>query len=478
MIDLLALAVAIPLLGALTTAALRTWSTRLGLASAIATAAAVIVLVSHVALRGIMRSDIGGWGAPLGIALQADGLSAALLAMANLVALATSVYAAGYFRSEATQQDFWPLWLLLWGALNALFLAADLFNIYVTLELLGLAAVALAALGGERAAVAAALRYLMVSLLGSMTYLLGVALIYAAYGTLDLGLAAESVSATPAAATAFALMAVGLLLKAALFPLHFWLPPAHASAPAPVSAALSALVVKAAYYLVLRLWLDLFEPVTTSASANLLGALGAGAVLWGSWHALRAHRLKLVAAYSTVGQIGYLFLFFPLASVDPSGSTRQSLIGAAVLLALTHGFAKAALFLAAGQVQRRTGHDRLENLSGMAQTQPAATFTIALAGVALIGLPPSGAFIGKWIMLGEAFASGQWWLILVMVGGTLLTGAYMFRILSKTFLRGATGHSVGPRGISDLPPLVLGLFATAILGIFPAPFWRLLSAGV
>ena len=123
---------------------------------------------------------------PLGIALQADGLSAALLAMANLVALAISLYALGYFAKGGLARHFWPLWMLLWASLNGLFLAADLFNLYVTLELLGLSAAALGALTGTREAVAANLRYLLVGLLGSMTYLLGVALLYTGLGTLDL----------------------------------------------------------------------------------------------------------------------------------------------------------------------------------------------------------------------------------------------------------------------------------------------------
>jgi multicomponent Na+:H+ antiporter subunit D len=179
---------------------------------------------------------------------------------------------------------------LLWAALNGLFLAGDLFNLYVMLELLGLAAAALGALTGSRDAVSANLRYLLVGLLGSMTYLLGVALLYTAYGT-GHGPAERMPCVAPNApstAAALVLMTAGLALKAALFPLHFWLPPAHANAPAPVSAALSALVVKAAFYLILRLWLDLFAPVATDRRGMLLGLLGAGAVLWGSWRALRA----------------------------------------------------------------------------------------------------------------------------------------------------------------------------------------------
>jgi multicomponent Na+:H+ antiporter subunit D len=214
-------------------------------------------------------------------------------------------------------------------------------------------------------------------------------------------------------------------LKTALFPLHFWLPPAHASAPAPVSAVLSALVVKASFYLVLRLWLDVFAEAVTPAAASLLGVLGAGAVLWGSWRALRAERLKLLAAYSTVAQLGYLFLFFPLLQALPPGAARDLAMGGLIILALTHGFAKAGLFLAIGIIQQRSGHDIIRELDGTAKRLPATTFAIALAGVALIGLPPSGTFLGKWQLLGAAFTTGQWWRVVVAVIGSLLAAAYI-----------------------------------------------------
>jgi formate hydrogenlyase subunit 3/multisubunit Na+/H+ antiporter MnhD subunit len=335
--------------------------------------------------------------------------------------------------------------------------------------------------------VAANLRYLLVGLLGSMTYLLGVALLYTGLGTLDLQQAAAALRPGPLAWTAFALMVGGLLLKAALFPLHFWLPPAHASAPAPVSAALSALVVKAAFYLVLRLWLDLFGPAATPGAGTLLGALGAGAVLWGSWRALRAERLKLMAAYSTVAQMGYLFLIFPLLAVVTDPTARTDLIAAAVLLALSHGFAKAGLFLSAGLLQKAAGHDRIADLSLATQALPLVTLAVALAGVALIGLPPSGTFNAKWILLSQAIDSGQWWWAPVILVGTLLAAAYIFRVLAGAFDPGArhgeaqTAPLRAQAGLAEmgpaiqLPALALGLIAMVVLGLGSAPLWELLT---
>jgi len=449
----------------------------IGMSASLATLLAVMLLVSQLIDQGPLTHAIGGWQPGLGIALRADSLAAALLLMSSLVALGVGWYATGYFSSIGRQAQFWPLWLLLLAALHAMFLSADLFNLYVTLELLGLSAVALAALGGGRAAVEAALRYLTVGLLGSMAFLAGVALIYARYGTLDMLALAQAIEPEPAAWTALALMSAGLLVKSALFPLHFWLPPAHANAPAPVSAALSALVVKAAVYLMLRLWLDLFAPALNPAASWLLGLLGAAAVLWGSWNALRAQRLKLLAAYSTVAQLGYLFMFFPLLMAQPAGAARDAAFGALVLMALTHGFAKSALFLAAGMIQQRAGHDRIEDLGGTARALPVTTFTLALAGVALIGLPPSGAFLAKWQLLSSAFALGQWLWIPVVAIGSLMAAAYMFRVLGYAFGPGdAVRHPLAD-GREEIPALLLALVATAILGLGGALVWELVAPG-
>jgi formate hydrogenlyase subunit 3/multisubunit Na+/H+ antiporter MnhD subunit len=475
----LVLCITLPLLGAALTTALPRWSVSIGTLTALATNAAALALVSAVWNNGELHLVLGGWDAVLAIALRADGLAAAMVLMANLVGLGISVYASGYFRDADRMRAFWPLWLLLWAALNGLFLAGDLFNLYVMLELLGITAAALGALTGSRDAVSANLRYLLVGLLGSVTYMLGVALLYTAHGTLDLGLLARAIASDDRLfavnATALVLMAAGLALKAALFPLHFWLPPAHANAPAPVSAALSALVVKASFYLILRLWLDLFGPVTGIAAAMFLALLGACAVIWGSWRALRAERLKLLAAYSTVAQIGYLFLFFPLLAATPPGPPRENLVAALVLMAVTHGFAKAGFFLAAGLVQTNAGHDRIDDLGGTAQRLPATTFAIALAGSALIGLPPSGSFIGKWLLMQGAIETGQWWWVIVITIGTLLAAAYIFRVLSRAFGLEPTPLRFITDARAEVPAIVLALVSVAVLGLAAGPLWTLLG---
>lgn len=372
---------------------------------------------------------VGGWGAPLGIDLAVDGLSAAMLLLTQTVALPLAIYARSYFKpGDPAGAWFWPLTGFLIAGLNALFVSTDLFNLYVTLELVGLAAVGLVAAGGGAQQVSAALRYLFATLVGSGAYLLGVALIYGVYGTVSIATLLPLVTddAPRLAWIAGGLMVAGLMLKTALFPFHFWLPPAHGGAPAPVSALLSALVVKASFYLILRLWLGPLEPLLP-AFAWLLALLGSAAIFWGSWQAIRAVKLKRLIAYSTVAQLGYLFLIFPLL---PAPGALQ----AGVMQVFAHGLAKAGMFAAAGVLIKATGQDTVAGLAGAVERLPVTMFAFALSGMTLMGLPPSSGFLAKWQIIEAALAQGHWIIAVVVLAGGLLAAVYVFRVLRQTFL--------------------------------------------
>ncbi len=438
---------------------------------------AAVGLAARVWWYGPQRDAVGGWGAPLGIELYADGLAAVMLLMTAAAGLFTGLYARQYLTgTDIRGAYFWPLMWFATGAMNALYLSADLFNLYVTLELLGLAAVGLVALAGSAAAIAAGLRYLLAALVGSLFYLLGVALLYGVHGTLALAELGAIMAPGPAAWAALALVVLGLSLKTALFPLHIWLPPAHGGAATPVSALLSALVIKASFYLLLRLWFDVFDAVATAAAAQALGVLGGGAILWGSVLALRAQKLKMLIAYSTVAQIGYLFLVFPLATQVPAAVAANAWEGG-VYHALSHAFAKGAMFLAAGAVILAAGSDDIDDLDGMGEQRPVSLFAFALASVSLLGLPPSGGFVAKWLMLKSALDGGQWWWIAVMILGGLLTAAYLFRVLRHAFVPADPHRNFRkvPRTL-EFTAFALALSALA-LGIWPNWLLALMRTG-
>jgi formate hydrogenlyase subunit 3/multisubunit Na+/H+ antiporter MnhD subunit len=420
---------------------------------------------------------VGGWGAPLGIELAADGLSAAMLILTQAVALPLAIYARTYFRrGDAAGVWFWPLTGFLIAGLNALFVSADLFNLYVTLELVGLASVSIVAAGGGGRQLAAALRYLFVSLVGSGAYLLGVALIYGAYGTVSIATLTPLVTAEAPRLVwvATGLMVVGLMLKTALFPFHFWLPPAHGSAPAPVSALLSALVVKASFYLILRLWTGPLQPLLPVLAAWVAALLGALAIFWGSYRAIRAAKLKHLIAYSTVAQLGYLFLLFPLLA-------QPVALQAALMQVVAHGLGKAGMFAAAGVMIRATGQETVAGLAGAVNRLPVTLFAFGLAGMTLMGLPPSSGFLAKWQIIEAALGQGYWIIAVVALAGGLLATLYVFRVLGQAF-RVPPAGAAGRGPVAAVPwTLEWSAFALAaasvLLGLRGVELMRLLGAG-
>ncbi|MCH8475746.1 MAG: hypothetical protein LAT55_11025 [Opitutales bacterium] len=480
---LLALCLLVPFSGALLALFVPVgWKNEVGLVISLLLLGIIFGLTAGVMGGGTVHLQLGGWEPPLGIGLRADGLAMVFLLFGALVGVPVGIYAAWWYsrkdEGKRATELFWPLWLFLWGAMNGLFLSVDLFNWYVLLEVLGLAAVGLAVLSGQTKALIAGLRYLLAALVGSMAYLMGVALLYASYGVLDAGLLGEAMRGGGTDQVAFALMMVGLLIKTALLPFHFWLPGAHSAATPPVSAILSALVVKASFYLILRLWVDVFGETVTYAAGQMIGWLGAVAIVWGSYQALRQDRLKRMVAHSTVSQIGYLFLLFPLLTAPGAEAWSAQAWTGGVFQVLAHGLAKAALFLAVGIIVLAMGNDRKDSLLNMVGRMPMTTFALALAGVSLIGLPPSGGFIAKWMFLEASLASGQWWWAPMMVGGSLLTAGYIFMVLRIAF-----APAPKKKKLRRVPPALeltaLGLAVMALLiGVWAEEVLPLLDVGM
>jgi formate hydrogenlyase subunit 3/multisubunit Na+/H+ antiporter MnhD subunit len=420
-----------------------------------------LIAVQTLARQASLDIVLSGWQIPLGIRLHVDGLSALLLVMTAFIAGCITIFAEAYYGSKAQHGRlayFWPLWFIIWAALNALFVSGDAFNLYVTLEIINLAAVALVALPGEQGALEASLRYLVIAFLGSLSYLFGVAILYASLGTLDLQLLNQQAGVDGSYMLAAVLMLIGLMIKTALFPMHFWLPPAHSSAPTPVSALLSGLVVTASAYMIIRLGFTIFAPLLYSPLVTPLGILGGMAVLWGSFHALLQERVKMIIAYSTVAQLGYIFLALPLVAASPDSAV---LVWYGVLYFMVcHACAKAAAFLAAGSLIKVLQHDRVGELSGAAERWPMVLMAFGLAGVNLIGVPPSGGFIGKWLMLQAAITGDQWLILLCLIGGSLLAAGYIFRVLGAAL----QAPESTPALVSPAPQLV---FTTLLLAIVP-----------
>jgi multicomponent Na+:H+ antiporter subunit D len=469
----LAASVAAPFAGALAAALLPRHRRPAGLLTAAVTATAVVVTCGQVWRSGVPAEILLPAPGGLDLGLLADGLALAMLLMTAIVGVFAAAFATAEAREgHAAHPAFWPVAMLLWGGLNLLFLAQDLFTIYLALELIAVTGAALVAVGGDRRTVLAAIRYFLAEFAASALFLLGMGWVWRAAGSVRLDVLPTIVASDAGARVGLALMTVGLLLKVPLVPLHFWLPAAHALAPSAVSPLLSALVVKSSFAVIIRLWFLAAPDLTTVAAAQLLGAFGAAAVVWGSLNALRARRLKVLVAHSTVAQLGFLFLLVPIAQGGAWGGWSGG-----VLYAVAHALAKASLLMVSVGLTRSAGSLEVGSLGGSAARRPLATFALGVAAVSLVGLPPTGGFVAKWYLLVGSIETGQWWWVPVIVAGTLLTAAYLMRVVRACFAPSPAGVPVtAQRPWTDVVALLLAL-STLVMGLRPMELLELVEVG-
>ncbi|MCC5882604.1 MAG: NADH-quinone oxidoreductase subunit N [Halomonas sp.] len=426
-------------------------------------------LTFPVILSGeVITIAVGQWPPPLGIVWHLDLPTLLMLSMTAMVASCASL-ALLADRSSSADRHLWPLWWMMWAGINALLLSQDLFNLYVTLELVTLAGVGLVARSPHDPFGDAALRYMMASLLASLLYLLGVALLYGQTGRLDLDMLGDALEDGSTVRLAATLLTLGLLIKAAMVPLHTWLPAAHANAQPPVSAMLSAVVVAVTLFVLWRLWLAPLAQLQ-SGQHQWLALTGAVALCWGGVQAALQTRLKLLIAWSTLSHSGYALLLLGLNA----NTTWPSRIGehspafhGGLQLLIAHGLAKGALFLAAGAIVAAHGHDRLSRLPGDAERLPLVWLAMALAGLSLLGIPPTGGFIGKWWLVQGALAQGHHVIVAVALLGTFVTAACLWRLFDlglRPMERRETdrgSHPVHSATVRYLTWLALGLAGLA-----------------
>jgi multicomponent Na+:H+ antiporter subunit D len=419
----------------------------------------------------------------LEMVLVADGFAVAMVAMTSVICAAVAAFATLEDLADPRARDprFWPIWFALWAALHLLFLAGDLLTAYLMLEAIGVTGAALVALGGDRSTVGAATRYLYAELVASTTVLAGIALIWWQTDSLRFTALGPELVTAPMGWLALGVTTTGLLLKMPLAPIHLWLPAAHALAPSAVSPVLSAVVVKSAFAVMVRLWFVTAPGLVTRSAAQLVGALGVVAIVWGSVVALRAGSVKELIAYSTVAQLGFLTLLVPLVEAGNADAWRGG-----VLYAVAHALAKAALLMAAAVVVETAGRADLDALSGAASRSPLAVFAIGVGALSLVGLPPSGGFVAKWYLLTASLESGQWWWIPPILLGSLLTAAYLLRLLKRAFTTGARSDGPASAGgarstqatFDRRGAVALGLSLTTVaLGVRPLEVLELLDLG-
>ncbi|MGD8349300.1 MAG: monovalent cation/H+ antiporter subunit D family protein, partial [Gammaproteobacteria bacterium] len=414
---------------------------------------------------------MGSWPAPFGIELSVDSMSALLLLIVTGASSLALIAGASSLREQIESERqplFFSAWLLALAGMCGILVSADAFNIFVFMEISSLASYVLVAGGPDRRALPAVFKYLTMGTIGATFYLIGVGLIYLMTGTLnleDMELRIHEVADQRPILVAAGFITVGLALKAAIFPLHVWLPNAYTYAPHVVTVFLAACATKVALYVLLRFDLFVFQPNLAGHDlqfAYFLMPLSLLAILIASAVAMFELDLKRLLAWSSVAQIGYITLGASLAS--KAGLT------ASLLHVFNHALAKSALFLACACLAMSVAKLRVDSIGGAARQMPWTMAAFVLAGLSLIGVPGTAGFISKWYLISATFASGMTGILLVavIVVSSLMAVVYIWRVVESAYFGVATNdQAITEAPLALLVPTWVAVLLNLYFGLFP-----------
>ena len=367
------------------------------------------------------------FGTPLNIRLLVDGFSLFMLFTISLISLAVTLYSIDYMEHYGAKANYYALLLLMIAGMNGLVLATDLFNIYLFLEVAAVASYALVAFGLGHDELEASFKYLMLSAVASAFILLAIVILFGltggtGFGAVASGLKMLNVKYVVGFCSALFLMGFGL--KAAIVPFHSWLPDAHPSAPAPISAMLSGVLIKVSgVYAMMRIFLNVFgltPPLTT-----VLSVLAILSIFVGALAALGQKDIKRMLAYSSISQIGYVILGFAIGS--PLG-----ILGALFHL-FNHALFKSLLFLNAGAVEQSTGTRSLDKMGGLAKRMPLTAATSAIGSLSIAGVPPLNGFWSKLLIIIALVEKNMYMLAFLAVLGSVITLWYYLVLQRNAF---------------------------------------------
>ncbi len=452
------------------------WARKLSAPALIASLFLALVMAIYLMVQVIQVGEftyyMGGWPPPWGIELKVNLIRAYMLLIILAVSLWIMIYALKDLEHELKTEVmgwYYTLYALVVGSMAGIALTNDLFNLFVLMEICAISACAIISIKEDRACLEASFKYLILSAMGTGCFLLGVAMLYMVTGHMNYDLvnqylpaAVEQYPNNMFAASALFIVAFGT--KAALFPLHVWLPDAHASAPSPSSAMLSGLVIKIYAFALFIMFYQLFpRPLLESIPLNeIILWLAAMGMLFGSIFAMVQVDIKKMLAYSSIGQIGYVFLGIGLDdTIAITGGFYHLLV---------HAIMKSMLFMCAGVIIYSTGIRQIKQLGGIGQVLPITMIAFTIGSASMIGIPGTGGLISKWYLALGALEIGRPIFVVIILASSLLNAAYYMPIIVNAFMQQEEfEHEVKPVPRQMLIPLIVGMAAIIFFGVFSRP---------
>jgi multicomponent Na+:H+ antiporter subunit D len=410
-------------------------------ATLLANLACISLLVLAVVCIGQSRVyEIGKWSIPLGINLVLDGLSSLLLLAISVVSTAAMLFSTRYMEQYTAKAKYLSLFMLMVAGMNGVVLSGDIFNLFVFLEIASIASYALVGFGCEHEELEASFKYMVMGSIGSIFVLFAVALVYGNTGSLNMAYISKAIQSSGLNAGltfALGLFITGFGLKAALVPFHAWLPDAHPSAPAPISAMLSGVIIKAlGVYALARVLFNVFG--ITIQMGWILIVLGLLSMVAGAFLAIGQWDFKRLLAYSSISQLGYVILGIGLGGLIIAREGNLSWASLAILGGLfhlvNHAVYKSLLFLTSGSVQMSTGTRQMKQMGGLAEKMPVTRATCTIASASIAGIPPFSGFWSKLILVIAAIQAHFYWVAAIIVFVSLCTLIMYLKVQRYVFL--------------------------------------------
>lgn len=429
----------------------------------LATMALLVLAVASIGKSGIY--EVGNWSFRVGIVLVLDGLSSLLLLAIGIVSAAAMLFSARYMEQYTAKSKYLSLFMLMVAGMNGLVISGDIFNVFVFLEIASLASYALVGFGCEEEELEASFKYMVLGSVASSFILFGIALIYGNTASLNMACVSEAIQRSgmnAGLAFALALLIAGFGLKAALVPFHAWLPDAHPSAPAPISAMLSGVLIKSlGVYALTRVVFNVYG--VSVAVGWVLIALAILSMVVGVFLAVGQWDFKRLLAYHSISQMGYVVLGIAIGALILAQGGSVAWASLAILGGLfhliNHAVFKSLLFLASGSIQMATGTRNLKQLGGLAQRMPVTRATCAIASASIAGVPPFNGFWSKLILVVAAVQAGLLWVAAVTVLVSLVTLISFLKVHRYVFLGDLPENLHQTRESSGLMLVSMGFLA-------------------
>ena len=475
---LLPLMVVIPLGGAFLIPLVSRHSKNLsGVLGNLATFSLFMISLALFQTHGVYK--IGGWVPPIGINWVLDGLSNLMLVIVNLISFAATFFSINYMQKYTALSKYYALFLLMVAGMNGVVMTGDLFNLFVFLEIASISSYALVAFGTEHEELEAAFRYLVLGSIGSTLILMGIGFLYGLTGYLNmasisLALAQGEKTFLHLFATVF--FVVGFGIKAALVPFHPWLPDAHPSAPAPISAMLSGVLIKTlGVYAFIRVMFNVIG--MTPLLGGITIAIGVLSMTIGVFLAVGQWDLKRLLAYHSISQMGYVVLGiglggYILASKSNPATAALAILGGLFHLA-NHSVFKSLLFLCSGSIEYATGTRQLKKMGGLIGRLPATGVTCIIASLSIAGVPPFNGFWSKLIIILAAFQAGYYSLAAIIILVSFVTLVSFLKVMRYALL-GSLPETLN--SIKESPFLMA--FSMALLAVLCLGMGLLLAPGL